>query len=187
VARVRFTHLGASRAVRAVRAVSAVGAVALAAPLCSAQVTAPAGSSVADPTRPPLPLAPRSAPPPAAVGGPPRPTPEVVMVVKLQGVSVQPLAADSTALIDGRLLRIGERVGDWTLDAIDLQGVQLRRAQATRRVALPGAPQQATPFAPEAPAPASVAGDPKEAREPKEPPAPPPPADRMAAANKDVP
>jgi hypothetical protein len=47
---------------------------------------------------------------------------------------------DSSALLDGRVVRVGEQLGDTNVVAIDAQGVRLRRGAVEQRVTLlPGA------------------------------------------------
>ena len=70
--------------------------------------------------------------------------------------SVQ-LAANggSTALVDGRLVRVGGRVGELTVFAIDEQGLWLRGARQDQRLSLlPGVAKLASGTAPPTPRPA---------------------------------
>jgi hypothetical protein len=70
--------------------------------------------------------------------------------------SVQ-LAANggSTALVDGRLVRVGGRVGELTVFAIDEQGLWLRGARQDQRLSLlPGVAKLASGTAPTTPRPA---------------------------------
>jgi hypothetical protein len=61
----------------------------------------------------------------------------------------------STALVDGRLVRVGGRVGELTVFAIDEQGLWLRGARQDQRLSLlPGVAKLASGTAPTTPRPA---------------------------------
>ena len=61
----------------------------------------------------------------------------------------------STALVDGRLVRVGGRVGELTVFAIDEQGLWLRGARQDQRLSLlPGVAKLASGTAPPTPRPA---------------------------------
>ena len=70
--------------------------------------------------------------------------------------SVQIIAnGGSTALVDGRLVRVGGRVGELTVVAIDEQGLWLRGARQDHRLSLlPGVAKLASGTAPTIPRPA---------------------------------
>ena len=54
---------------------------------------------------------------------------------QLQSVQI-PAQGAASALVDGRVVRVGERIGDVTVVAIDAQGVLLRAARYEQRIAL---------------------------------------------------
>ena len=54
---------------------------------------------------------------------------------QLQSVQVG-APGGSSALLDGRVVRVGERIGEVTVVAIDAQGVLLRAARYEQRIAL---------------------------------------------------
>ena len=62
----------------------------------------------------------------------------------LQGLH-QPAHGGPTAMIDGRLLQVGERIGERTVIGIDHQGVTLRGPDGTARLRLPGLAGQRPP------------------------------------------
>lgn len=123
-------------------------------PVLAAALAAAAGpAGLADPTRPPgtvaAPVAAASRMPPKAAPAPPR----------LQSVQLG-RGGDATALVDGRLLRVGDALGEAKLVAIDLQGVQLLGPQGSQRLWLLAAPVQPDappPSPPPTPAPPTVA------------------------------
>lgn len=117
----------------------------------SEPVSAQAG--LADPTRPPALLA-----GPARPGGTvqattasQRTTADHTRAPQLQSPQLQSLqlprdGGAPSALIDGRLLRIGERLGEWTVQAIESDAVWLRRGRAApQRLALLPALNPGTP------------------------------------------
>lgn len=111
----------------------------------------PAG--LADPTRPPGAVA---APVAAASRVPPKAAP---VAPRLQSVRLG-RGGEATALIDGRLLHVGDTLGEAKLVAIDLQGVQLLGPQGTERLWLLSAPVRSDappPSPPPTPAPPTVA------------------------------
>lgn len=75
-----------------------------------------------DPTRPPLALAPA-----VAASGVVHAAPVPAAPLRVQSVQLRPQGG-SSALVDGRLVMVGDRVGARTVAAIDAQGVQLRDA-----------------------------------------------------------
>lgn len=103
---------------------------------------------LADPTRPPTFAVPTSAPAPtgprpavAAPRAPVAPTPAAV----LQSVQVS-ARGPSSAMVDGQVVQVGDRVGDRLILAIDHDGLLLRAAtgQGTERLTLlPGGTKQA--------------------------------------------
>lgn len=130
------------RCLRTLRSLLLVPAVAAAGP--------PLG--LVDPTRPPS-AAPAQAAAPSrpAASAPDMPAPPP----QLQAVQLARGGA-STALVDGRLLRVGDRVGDAKVVAIDLQGLQLQGPRGTERLWLLAAVVQPSP-PPLTPAPPTVA------------------------------
>jgi MSHA biogenesis protein MshK len=88
---------------------------------------------LADPTRPPG-YAPGAVAPTHAASAAAAPAWPQLRSVRISA------PGDSSALLDGRVVRVGERLGDATVVAIDAQGVQLRRGAVEQRVTLlPGA------------------------------------------------
>ncbi len=86
-------------------------------------VAGPLHAQVADPTRPPM-LAvasPASATAPARAASAVAPRPLRVLSVQL------PQQGPASALVDQRLVFVGDKLGDATVVAIDAQGVELRR------------------------------------------------------------
>jgi MSHA biogenesis protein MshK len=137
--------------------------VALGLAWCASAAAQAAG--LADPMRPPTAAAPAvlaaragtaprpaASPASAASAAAPPPAPQ------LQSVQ---LGAVATALVDGRLVRIGDRVGGAQVIAIDMQGLQLQGPHGTERLRLLSAVIQHTPL-PNRPAPphVAVAGEP---------------------------
>jgi len=111
----------------------------------------PAG--LADPTRPPgavaAPVAAASNTPPKVAPAPPR----------LQSVQLG-RGGEATALVDGRLLRVGDALGEAKVVAIDLQGLQLLGPRGSERLWLLAALVQrpaSPPSPPPTPAPPTVA------------------------------
>jgi len=80
---------------------------------------AEAAPPLADPTRPAgfAEPAPMSARPRLATPSPPAPAKLMSVQVLSQG--------RSSALVDGRVVHIGDRLGEWTVVAIDAQGIVL--------------------------------------------------------------
>jgi len=116
----------------------ALAAVALL--LCSAMsvaTVAHAAPPVADPTRPAVSAEPaassvavrRGEAAPAALPASAPAAPQ------LQSVQLAPNGG-STALVDGRLLRVGSRIGERTISAIDEQGLWLRGGREAHRMSL---------------------------------------------------
>ena len=105
-----------------------VGLIALIA--CAAVTTTPHAQTVTDPTRPPA-SAMVSTPADAAdrsgdaAARLPRPAAAPASAPQLQSIQRSATGA-SNALVDGRRVRVGERIGDQTIVAIDTHGVQLR-------------------------------------------------------------
>ena len=86
---------------------------------------------LADPTRPPgLVQAPVTV---ARAGSGVAAAPPTWPQLRSVQVSAQ---GQSSALLDGRVVRVGERLGDATVLAIDAQGVLLRRGRSEQRLAL---------------------------------------------------
>lgn len=112
----------------------------------------PAG--LADPTRPPVAVA---APVALAPHLPRRAAP---VPPRLQSVQLGRGGAAATALVDGRLLRVGDALGEAKVVAIDLQGLQLLGPQGSERLwllAAPELPAASPPSPPITPAPPTVA------------------------------
>ncbi len=106
---------------------------------------------LADPTRPPGLAQPSGGAARAGVSAeaPAWPQLQSVLVSAQGGVS---------ALVDGRLVRIGERVGGLTVVAIDAQGILLRAARYEQRITLvPGVAKTASATAPPSPRTAAAA------------------------------
>lgn len=86
--------------------------------------------TVTDPTRPPASALVAAPADPADRNGDasarlPRPAAVPASAPQLQSVQ-RPASGPANALVDGRLVRIGERIGDQTVVAIDTHGVRLR-------------------------------------------------------------
>jgi len=113
-----------------------------------AAAPAHAGPALADPTRPPGFTRPASTPAvrigsagvaaaAAAVSAPVRPT--------LQSLQVT-VGGGSSALVDGRVVRVGDRLGETVVVIIDAQGILLRGPSYEQRIALvPGGGKTASP------------------------------------------
>ena len=140
------------------------GLPALAATPAQAQVPGP-GPALADPTRPGPLAAPAPAPQRRSDPAAPAAAPAAPAWPQLQSVQIA-AQGGSTALVDGRVLRVGDRIGELSVAAIDAQGISLRGARFEQRLALlpgvlkvashqtPQAPGQAVAVAAPAPAPA---------------------------------
>jgi hypothetical protein len=110
-------------------------------------------TGLADPTRPPgvvaAPVATASNTAPKAAPAPPR----------LQSVQLG-RSGEATALVDGRLLRVGDALGEAKVVAIDLQGLQLQGPRGSERLWLLAAlveHRSPPPSPPPTPAPPTVA------------------------------
>lgn len=123
----------------------------------------PAAGQLADPTRPPAGWS--TAPAPAtrattATATASAPTPRTaaapVTPPRLQSIH-QPAGAPASVLIDGRLLRVGDRLGDATLQQIRGDGVVLRQARGDTRWLALLAPVPVVAAAPESASPAEPA------------------------------
>ena len=113
--------------------------------LCGAAAAAP----LPDPTRPAA-----LAEPAAASAGPRRSETAAASAPAAPQLQSVQLAANggSTALVDGRLVRVGSRVGELTVFAIDEQGLWLRGARQDQRLSLlPGVAKLARGTAPPTP------------------------------------
>jgi hypothetical protein len=121
--------------------------------LCGAAAhTASAAPPLPDPTRPAA-----FAEPAASAGGLRRSEAAVATAPAAPQLQSVQLAANggSTALVDGRLVRVGGRVGELTVFAIDEQGLWLRGARHDQRLnLLPGVTKLASGTAPITPRPA---------------------------------
>ena len=94
---------------------------------------------LADPTRP---AAPAAAAHPAARNG--ATSAAAPAWPQLQSVQVS-AQGGSSALVDGRVVRVGERIGELTVAAIDAQGILLRGPRFEQRLALlPGVAKTAS-------------------------------------------
>lgn len=114
--------------------------------------TASAAPPLPDPTRPAA-----FAEPAASSAGPRRTEATVATAPAAPQLQSVQLAANggSTALVDGRLVRVGGRVGERTVVAIDEQGLWLRGARQDQRLSLlPGVLKLASGSAPITPRPA---------------------------------
>ena len=99
---------------------------------CFPHSHAPAQSRtpLADPTRPPMLVEPRSAAPVRPdTAAQPRVWP------KLQSVQI-PAKGPASALVDGQIVHVGQRIGDATLIAIDAQRIVLRTARYEQHISL---------------------------------------------------
>ena len=117
--------------------------------LCAAPLHAAAAvPSLPDPTRPAV-----FAEPAASAASPRRSDAAATIPAAPQLQSVQHSAnGGSTALVDGRIVRVGGRVGELTVLAIDEQGLLLRGARQDQRLTLlPGATKLASGTAPPTP------------------------------------
>jgi hypothetical protein len=120
--------------------------------LCSA--LAHAAPPLPDPTRP------ASFAEPAASSGTARrvepATPAAPAAPQLQSVQLA-TNGGASALVDGRLVRVGARVGEFSVVAIDEQGLLLRGARQDHRLnLLPGVAKLASGTAPPSPSPPAV-------------------------------
>jgi hypothetical protein len=130
-------------------------------------LAAPPAGPLPDPTRPPAALQLATAASGVATriaradGSTMVVTPGLAAVPVLQGVQV-PAQGAPTAMVDGRLVKVGDTIGERTVITIDRQGVTLRGSAGIQRLPLlgDGAKQPAgsivisrsTSFEPEAPA-----------------------------------
>jgi MSHA biogenesis protein MshK len=115
------------------------------------------GTALGDPTRPPLaeprPATVRAAAPAAAASAPAAPPAPVLQSIQLRG------GGEGSALVDGRLLRIGDRLGDATVTAIDVDGLTLRGARGLHRLPMwPAGRITRAPGALDAPSAVTTAG-----------------------------
>lgn len=101
-------------------------------PLVALLMCLPAASHaqvVTDPTRPPIGAHVSAADPAdrSSVADARQPRPPAVPASAPQLQSIQrPAKGAANALVDGRLVRVGDRIGDQTIVAIDAHGMQLR-------------------------------------------------------------
>jgi hypothetical protein len=125
--------------------------------LAAAETGAAPPAGLVDPTRPPGAAPARAAASARAPAG--SPAAELRQPPQLQAVQLARGGA-STALVDGRLLRVGDRLGDAKVVGIDLQGLQLQGPRGTERLWLLAAVVQPPPPPPTpAPPTVAVAGD----------------------------
>jgi len=118
-----------------------LAATLLAGGLLHAQVQAQSLSTLVDPTRPRSAVDPQVARVPARVdsAAAPRAWP------KLQSVQT-PAQGEASAMIDGRIVHVGERIGEATLTAIGAQSIVLRTARYEQHISLtPGIAKTASP------------------------------------------
>ena len=102
--------------------------------LASLTATAPAAAGpLADPTRPPTPPVVASSGSPTPGASAVRPAAEPRAVPQLQSIQV-PEQGPASAVIDGRLVQAGERIGGLVIAAIDAQGVLLRTPTGSDRL-----------------------------------------------------
>ena len=116
-------------------------------------------AGLADPTRPPG-VAPVASPRALANGAArplvsPASAPPAPLAPKLQSVQLG-AGRPATALVDGRLVRVGDRIGEAQVVTIDLQGLQLQGPHGAERLPLLSAVIQKTPL-PNRPAPPHMA------------------------------
>ena len=97
-----------------------------------AAMAAGADPALVDPTRPPG--APVASAPATRAGPSAAPVPAPAWP-ELRSLRLAP-RGESSALLDGQVMRIGERLGDATVVAIDAEGVVLRRGPAEHRLLL---------------------------------------------------
>jgi len=111
-------------------------------------------ASLPDPTRPPAGLMPEPAMPPgtaplaaSAASAPSAPPAENMAGLTL--VRVDARTGKGMALIGGRMVSVGDRVGQAVVTAVDTQGVTLRTSRGTRRLSLwnPSSQASETPSA----------------------------------------
>jgi hypothetical protein len=100
-----------------------------------ALVTSANTQAASDPTRPPSSAAPAvtgAVRPAAPAASSPKPTPEPPLLGSLQ------IGRDgaSTALLDGQVVRVGDKVGNSTVTLIDSQGITLRGPKESVRILL---------------------------------------------------
>lgn len=124
-------------------------------------LAAQAQSGLPDPTRPPAAVSSRLASPPGkdrpVDAASPRPAPAPVATEPLVSlVRTHPRGGMSVAVIDGRVVSEGDRVGGATVVSIDAQGVVLRTASGWRRLSLWAPRKAAEPPQEPASAPATV-------------------------------
>jgi hypothetical protein len=95
-------------------------------------------ASLPDPTRPPPGLMPATALPPgtAPVAASAASAPPADTLAGLTLVRVDALTGKGMALIGGRMVSVGDRVGQAVVTAVDTQGVTLRTSRGTRRLSL---------------------------------------------------
>jgi len=121
----------------------------LAARFVAAWLVAAAGACPAqglpDPTRPPPMLMGAASAPPAPARAASAPAVAPAPAPRLLSIQM-PREGQPSALVDDRLLRVGDRLGDRTVTAIDAQGLSLRSPKGTvERLSLlgPGIVKQA--------------------------------------------
>lgn len=90
---------------------------------------------MADPTRPPAAWSPALLRPAGPAASQPAASRVAAVMPALQAV-LRPAQGTPTALIDGRVLKVGETLGEWTLVAIQPDAVQLRGSSRTVRLPL---------------------------------------------------
>lgn len=121
--------------------------------LAPALAAAAPPTALTDPTRPPGAVA-------APVAASPRTPPKAAPAPhRLQSVQLGRGGA-ATALVDGRLLRVGDTLGEAKVVAIDRQSLQLLGPQGSERLwllAAPVPPAASRPSPPPTPAPPTVA------------------------------
>lgn len=125
-----------------------------------AHAQAQSPGALVDPTRP------HAAAVPAVAGAPVRADSSAAPRAwpTLQSVQI-PLHGDASAMVDGRIVRVGERIGDATLTAIDAQSIVLRTPRYTQHIGLtPGIGKTVSVVAPTTPNPPAVALTTKEHR-----------------------
>jgi hypothetical protein len=113
------------------------------------------GAALGDPTRPPAAeaRAPAVRAAAAAASAPAAPPAPVLQSIQLRR------GGEGSALVDGRLLRIGDRLGDAVVTAIDVDGLTLRGARGHERLPMwPAGRITRAPGALDAPSAVTTAG-----------------------------
>lgn len=104
--------------------------------LAASPIAAAGEPPLADPTRPAGRVSPVRAPAPSRSAAPATAASAAASLApRLQALQIATIAG-SSALVDGRVLHVGDRLGELTVTAIDAHGVLLRGPQIEQRLAL---------------------------------------------------